>query len=81
MKNKDIFSQVIKLLIACLLCVIITIGVAYFVGTLNFSIFDFKNLNFSNVVSFLVIGGFISCVIVGIAALFICKNLFIKLMD
>ena len=75
MKKNSIFSQIIKLLIACVICVVVTIGIAYFVGTLSFSIFDFKNLNFSNVITFLIIGGFISCVILGFASLIIFKNL------
>ena len=50
-------------------------------GSLDKDIFDFKNLNFSNMIPILIIGGFISCVFVGICFLFVARTAFFKVKD
>ena len=78
MKNKSLFVQVISLIILAIGCLLSTVAVALFAGTLNTELLDLKNLNFSNMIPVLVIGGFISCVIVGICVLFIARTAFFK---
>lgn len=81
MKNKSVFTQILLLIIMSLVCIAITIGFAFFAGSYQVDMFSFENLNFSNMIPVLVIGGFISCVIVGITVLFIGKSVFIKIKD
>ena len=42
---------------------------------------DFENLNFSNMVPILILGGFISCVVVGITVLFVARSIFYKVKN
>lgn len=81
MKNKSLFTQVISVIILAIICLLLTLGIAFLAGSLNTEMFDFKNLNFSNMIPVLLIGGFISCVIVGICVLFICRTAFVKVKD
>lgn len=81
MKNKSLFMQFITLLILAILCLLTTVGVAILVGSLNTELFDFKNLNFSNMIPILIIGGFLSCVIIGICFLFFARTAFFKAKD
>ena len=81
MKNKSFFSQIILLIILSLVCVILTVGIALFVGSYNTTLFDFQNLNFANMIPVLVLGGFISCVVVGITVLFVARSVFLKVKD
>ena len=81
MKNKSVFSQIILLVISSAICVILTVGIAFFAGFHGSTLFDFKNLNFANMIPFLIIGGFISCIIVGITILFMARSIFFKVKD
>lgn len=81
MKNKSFFSQIMLLIILSLICVILTVGIALFVGSYNTTLFDFENLNFANMIPVLILGGFISCVVVGITVLFVARSVFLKLKD
>ncbi len=81
MKNKSIFAQFIGLIILAIICLLFTVAMAVLAGSVNTELFDFKNLNFSNMIPFLVIGGFISCVIVGICFLFVARKAFWKAKD
>ncbi len=81
MKNKSFFSQIILLIIISLVCIILTAGIALFAGTYNTALFDFQNLNFSNMIPVLIFGGFISCVVVGISVLFVTRAVFFKVKD
>ena len=69
------------LIILSLVCVILTVGIALFVGSCNTTLFDFQNLNFANMIPVLIIGGFISCVVVGITVLFVARSVFLKVKD
>ena len=69
------------LIILSLVCVILTVGIALFVGSCNTTLFDFQNLNFANMIPVLILGGFISCVIVGITVLFVARSVFLKVKD
>ena len=81
MKNKSLFSQIITLIILAVVCLLFTVTIAVLVGALNTDLFDFKNLNFSNMIPVLIIGGFISCVFVGICFLFVARTAFFKAKD
>ena len=81
MKNKSLFTQTILVILLAVICLFSTVIIAFLVGSLNAEIFDFKNLNFSNMIPVLLIGGFISCVIVGICILFVGRSAFIKVKD
>lgn len=61
MKNKSLFTQIVSLIILAVICLLLTITVAFLAGSLNVELFDFKNLNFSNMIPVLIIGGFIYC--------------------
>ena len=69
------------LVILSLVCVILTVGIALFVGSCNTILFDFQNLNFANMIPVLILGGFISCVVVGITVLFVARSVFLKVKD
>lgn len=78
MKNKSLFIQVISLIVLAVCCLLITVAVAFLAGSLNAELFDFENLNFSNMIPVFIIGGFISCVLVGICFLFVARTAFFK---
>ena len=81
LKKKTFFSQIILLIILALFCVSITVVLALMAGTVKQSLFDFKNLNFENIIPVLIIGGIISCIVMGIAILFISRSVFLKVRD
>lgn len=81
MKKKSIFSQIILLIILSVVCVVLTVGIALLVGSNNTTFFDWENLNFSNAIPVFIIGGFISCVIVGITVLFVARTVFFQVKD
>ena len=81
MKNKSLFIQVVTLIILAVICILLTVGISILAGSINTELFDFKNLNISNMIPVLLIGGFISCVAVGICVLFVGRNFFYKAKD
>ncbi len=81
MKNKSLFSQIMILIIISLVCIILTVSAALLVGSYNTALFDFQNLNFANMMPVLILGGFISCVVVGISVLFVARGIFFKVKD
>ena len=78
MKNKSLFLRIIGLIVLAVCCVLMTLSVAFLAGSLNVELFDFKNLNFSNMIPVFIIGGFISCALVGICFLFVARTAFFK---
>ena len=81
MQNKSLFKQTILVILLAVFCLLLTVGIALLAGSLNADLFDFRNLNFSNMIPILLIGGFISCVVVGICILFVGRTAFIKMND
>ena len=81
MKNKSLFVQIISLIVLSVICVLLTVFIALFAGSINIELFDFKNLNFSNMVPVFILGGFISCVIIGICFLFVARAAFFKVKN
>lgn len=69
------------LIILLVISVILTVSIALFAGSYNAALFDFENFNFANMIPILIIGGFISCVVVGITALFVARSVFLKIKD
>lgn len=78
MKNKSLFVQIISLIVFAVTCILLTVIMAFLAGALNVELFDFKNINFSNMIPILIIGGFISCALVGICFLFVARTAFFK---
>ncbi len=81
MKNKSLFFQVMTLIIVAVVCLILTVSVAVLAGSLNAELFSFENFNFSNMIPVLIIGVFVTCVIVGICVLFVARTAFVKAKD
>lgn len=81
MNQKSLFVQIIFTVIVAVICLVLTVGIALLVGSLNVELFDFQNMNFSNMIPVLLIGGFISCVIVGICVLFATRTALHKAKD
>ncbi len=78
MKDKSLFTKVILLIVLCVICIVMTVGVSLLFGAIDITLFDFSKLNFSNMIPILIIGGFLSCVVVGIAVLFLGKSAFLQ---
>ena len=78
MKKRSLFGQILLLIVIALVCLFLTVGIAFFAGSLSVDLFDFRNLRWSNMIPIFLIGGFLSCVVVGISVLFIGRNAFIK---
>lgn len=81
MKNKTLFSKIMVAIIVAIVCILLTMLIALAVGATDADIFDLKNLNVSNMIPVILIGGFVSCVIVGIIVLFVAKDAFLKAKD
>ena len=78
MKKKSIFTKAIIVICAAMICLIITLSIAFLFGSVNADLFDFSNLNISNMLPIILIGGFISCFIVGILIILLAKDVFMK---
>ena len=81
MKNKSLFFQIIVVIIVAVVCMLLTLGISLLAGSFSFELFDLKSLNISNMIPVLLIGGFVSCVIVGICVLFVARTAFVKAKD
>lgn len=63
------------------MCFVITVVAVFFVGSIGATLFDFRNLNIANMIPVLLIGGFISCVIIAIAVLLVFRSAFLKVKN
>ena len=81
MNKKSTFSLIMTVVIVALICITLTIAIAVLVGSAESDLFDLSKLNWSNVIPVIIIGGFISCIVVGIVVLFVSKNIFLKVRD
>ena len=81
MKNKSLFVQIIFLILLTVCLLFLTIAVAFLAGTFNVELIDFKSLNISNMIPVFIVGGFLSCVTIGICCLFIGRKAFMKAKD
>ena len=81
MSKKPIFTKVIIVIVVALICLILTVALSLLFGSVDAQIFDFSNLNYSNMLPVIIIGGFISCVVVGMRVVFLAKDVFVKVKD
>lgn len=81
MKKQSVFSQIIFLIILAMVCLMLTVGVTLLVGIQSETMFDWKNINLANMIPVLLACVFISCVVMGIAALFVARTAFFKVKD
>ena len=81
MKKKTIFGGILLLIILSLACISITVLLAFFAGSVEADLFNFKNLNWSNMIPIFLVGGMLSCFVVGIAVLFVSRTVFFKVKD
>ncbi len=81
MKNKSLFPKIILVIIVTIVCILSTVGISLLAGAIEKTIFDFSNINFANMIPVLLIGLFVSCVIIGIMILFIGKDAIVQVYD
>ena len=81
MKKKSVFNGILVLILIVLICLVMTVGIALLAGAAKVELFDFRNLNFSNMIPVLIVGGIISCFVIGIAFLFLGRTIFFKVKD
>ena len=81
MQKKSIFSQLLILIVIGVVCLLLTVAIALLFGSIDTAIFDWHDLNAANMIPILLIGIFLSCVIVGIAVLIVFKNSFFKMKE
>ena len=81
MKKKSSFSQIIAIVIIGLAGLILTIIAAFWAGSSDGILFDLTTINWANFIPVLLIGTFITCVVVGIVVLIASKNIFLKIRD
>ena len=81
MNNKPIFTKIMIVIVIAIICLVMTLSLAFLLGSVNTNIFDFSDLNFSNMLPVILIGGFISCVVVGILVIFLAKDILVKGKD
>ena len=78
MQKKSIFTQLLILIVIGVVCVVLTTAIALLFGSVDSTIFDWRNLNVANMIPVLLVGGFLSCVVIGITILVVFKNSFLK---
>ena len=69
------------LIFIILACLVTTVAIALLAGAADMDLFDFSKLNFSNMIPVLIVGGILSCFIIGIAFLFLGRTIFFKVKD
>lgn len=81
MKEKSIFRQVMLIVFVGLGCVLLTAAAALFFGTFKAELFDLSSLNFSNMIPVLIIGGFLTLVVIVISVIFVSRSVFYKIKE
>lgn len=81
MKTKSLFWQILLLFVLVFLCIFLTISTALLAGSIETSIFDFKNLNIANMIPVFIFGGLITCFTIIATLLFTSKTLFYKIKN
>ena len=81
LKKKSVFGGILLLILIILACLVTTVSVALLAGAADVNLFDFSHLNFSNMIPILIVGGILSCFIIGIAFLFLGRTIFFKVKD
>lgn len=78
MKNWSVFARIMFIIAIALFCLVLTVAVALLLGKVEFNIFDISELNLLNVLPAILIGGFVSCIVVGVLVIVLSKDIFIK---
>lgn len=81
MKKNSLFGKILLLMILSFICIAITVFVSLLAGASGAELFNFQNLNLSNMIPVFIVGGIISCFIISIAVLFVCRTVFLKVKD
>ena len=81
MKKKSTFAMILTVAIVALVGIVLTVLVAFMAGSIDAQLFDFENLNLANVISVMIIGGFLTAITVGFVILFASKSVFMKIRD
>jgi energy-coupling factor transporter transmembrane protein EcfT len=62
-------------------CLFLTLALAFFAGSIEKPLFDFRNINLGNMIPVLIIGGLVSCMIISICFLLLSKSFSEKLKE
>ncbi len=81
MSKKSIFAKIMIIIAVAIGCLILTAVAAVLLGSNSADLFNLSNLNLSNMIPVIVIGGFVSCVAVGILVVVLAKDIFVKVKD
>ena len=81
MKKMTVFRRLLLLVLIIFLCLAITATATLLAGAVRVDMFDFDNLNLSNMIPVLIAGGVLSCFTIGIACLFLGRTIFFKVKD
>ncbi|MCI8332867.1 MAG: hypothetical protein HFE78_08600 [Clostridiales bacterium] len=81
MKKKSIFNRILLLILLSFFCISLTVLFAFWAGSAKTDLFNLTNLNLSNMIPVFMIGGIISCFIIGIAVLVLSRTVFFKVKD
>ncbi len=75
-KQGSVFAKAVILLVVAAVCVILTLMAALLIGSVDINLFDLSRLNLANTAFALIIGGIISALLIGIAVLFLSREVF-----
>ena len=74
--KKSVFTQMMILLLVALIGFTLTILLALFAGSIDETMFDWKNLNLSNMIPVLIAGGILTCISVIITVMIVSRSVF-----
>ncbi len=74
MKKENLWTKMIVLVLVIFFCLFMTLALAFLAGSVEEPLFDFGNLNFSNMIPVLIIGGLMSCMILSVCFLLFSKS-------
>ena len=81
MKNRSLFKLVVIVVLVAVICFVVTLLAALVAGALDAELLNFENLNLSNVLVVLLIGGFISSAVIGLSFLFLTRTAYNKFRE
>ena len=81
MKNTSLFMQLLLLITLMFICITLTVSVALLAGSIETSIFDFRNFNIANMIPVFIFGGLITLFTAVVVLLFTSRTLFYKIKN
>ena len=81
MKNTSLFMQLLLLITLMFIGITLTVSVALLAGSIETSIFDFRNLNIANMIPVFIFGGLITLFTAVVVLLFTSRTLFYKIKN